>query len=82
MRQIGNRRQAECLFPSAHAGLLVQGAVFSESVAHLTRSTFVPKGVYRFRTQQEANEHAQTCLSRGMAELAARRSGSSTVDAL
>lgn len=80
MRQIGNRRQAEYLTAEAHARLLVQGAVFSQSVAHLTRSTFVLKGIYRFRTQEEANEHAVDCLSRGMAELASRRAGSITVD--
>jgi hypothetical protein len=53
--------------------LLVEGARFSESVARLAPTGFIAKGVYRFRTHEEANRHQQDCLVRGMALLAARR---------
>ena len=58
--------------PSGEA--LAAGARFSESIAHLARSTFIPKGVYRFKTHAEANTHQLECLARGMSLLAAERS--------
>jgi hypothetical protein len=53
--------------------LLIEGARFSEAVSRLSPTTFVPKGVYRFRTHEEANRHEQDCLVRGMGLLAAER---------
>lgn len=34
-------------------------------------STFVPKGVYRYKTHQEANEHEQRCIGEGLMNMAA-----------
>ena len=31
---------------------------------------FIPKGVYRFRTLEDADRHWQECLARAMADLA------------
>lgn len=72
MKQIGHRR-ATTLAEHASGELLAQGARFSEAVARLGTSTFVAKGVYRFRSHDEANRHAVDCLVRGMALLAAQR---------
>lgn len=73
MRTIGNRQQPAI---SAHASgeALIAGALFSESIAHLATSTFIPKGIYRFKTHEAANKHQNDCLARGMALLAAKRS--------
>jgi hypothetical protein len=53
--------------------LLAEGARFSESISRLSQATFVPKGVYRFRSHDAANRHAEDCLVQGMARLAAAR---------
>ena len=72
MKTIGNRRQPQ-INAHASAEALITGALFSESIAHLARSTFIPKGVYRFKTHEAANKHQGECLARGMASLAAER---------
>ena len=72
MRQVGSKRERE-LSVHANGMLLAEGARFSESVARLAPSTFMPKGVYRYRSHDAANRHAQDCLTQGMGLLAARR---------
>ncbi len=73
MRTIGTRREPT-VTAQASGILLAEGARFSETIAHLAPSTFVPKGVYRYKTHAEANRHEQDCLVRGMGQLAAKRS--------
>ena len=72
MRQVGARRE-RAIAAKADGLLLAEGARFNEAVAGLSRSTFVPKGVYRYKSHEEANEHEQDCLVRGMGLLAAER---------
>ena len=72
MKHIGQRREPT-LSPSASGKLLAEGALFNESIARIAPSTFMPKGVYRFKSHEEANRHAQDCLAQGMARLAAGR---------
>lgn len=72
MKQVGSRRET-AVVACASAELLAQGARFSEALSHLSPSTFVPKGAYRFATHQEANRHALDCLARGMGLLAIGR---------
>lgn len=72
MRQVGSRREPE-IVAQASGLLLKQGARFSETLSRLAPSTFVPKGVYRFRSHEEANRHEQDCLVRGMGLLAVER---------
>ena len=72
MKQVGSRRERQ-ISQEASGRLLAEGARFSESMSHLSPTTFVPKGVYRFRSHEDANRHDQDCLVRGMALLAAER---------
>ncbi len=72
MRQVGKRREAP-ISEHASAVLLVEGARFNEVVAHLAPSTFVPKGIYRFKSHEAMNQHQQDCLVQGMGRLAAER---------
>lgn len=72
MRQVGKRREPS-LELRASGRLLVEGACFNEAVAQFSRTTFIPRGIYRFRSHEGANLHALQCLVRGMALLAARR---------
>jgi hypothetical protein len=72
MRQVGSKRERP-LAKNASADLLAEGARFSEAISQLSKSTFVPKGVYRFRSHDAANRHAEDCLVEGMGRLAAAR---------
>jgi hypothetical protein len=72
MRQVGTRREPEVV-RQASGRLLAEGALFNEAVSRLAPTTFVPKGVYRFRTHDEANRHRLDCLVRGMGRLALER---------
>jgi len=73
MKTVGTRREpAVTREPSGDA--LAAGARFSETLAHLAPSTFIPKGIYRFKSHEEANKHQLDCLARGMGLLAAKRS--------
>lgn len=72
MITVGHRRER----PLARQGdgtLLAEGARFSETIGHLAKSTFIPKGVYRFRSHMEANTQQADCLAKGMGRLAAER---------
>lgn len=75
MKTVGHRI-ARPLVAIPTRELLEEGARFNEAIAALAgrgSGGFVPKGVYRFRTHAEANEHAMACLVRGMAALARER---------
>ncbi len=72
MITVGYRRER----PIAMQGdgrLLAEGARFSETISHLAISTFIPKGVYRFRTHKDANRQQEDCLVKGLGQLAAER---------
>lgn len=72
MKQVG-RRQERPIQLQAEGALLREGARFSETVSHLCKSTFIPKGVYRYRSHDEANKHQDECLAQGMSRLASER---------
>ncbi len=72
MKTVGKRRESP-LALLATGELLAEGARLSESVAALTQSTFVPKGVYRYKSHEDANRHWQECSAQGLARLAAFR---------
>jgi hypothetical protein len=72
MKTVGTRREPQIArAPSGEA--LAAGARFSESLSRLAPSTFIPKGLYRFKSHEAANQHQQDCLARGMGLLAAKR---------
>lgn len=73
VRQVGSRREP-MMVQEASGLLLAEGARFNELISWLAPTTFVPKGLYRFRNHEEANRHGQDCLARGMGALAAQRS--------
>jgi len=73
MKEVGSRRE-RTIEIQASGNLLIEGALFNDAISRLSPSTFIPKGVYRFRTHEAANQHAEDCLVRGMGLLAAKRS--------
>jgi hypothetical protein len=74
MKVIGRRVEAPLSF-RASGELLAQGARFNDDLRGLPTgdAAYIPKGLYRFRTHEEADAHAQKCLADLMARLAARR---------
>lgn len=65
MRQVGTRREPG-VAERASGLLLAEGARFNEAVSRLAPTTFIPKGVYRFQTHDDANRHQLDCLASGM----------------
>lgn len=75
MRTIGHRKERPISF-SASASLLAEGARFNDEIHRLPtgNTTFIPKGVFRFKTHEAANQHQLNCLVEGMAQTALERS--------
>ena len=75
MRIVGRRREAPLSF-SASGELLAQGARFNDDLLGLPTgdAAFIPKGLYRFKTHEEAVAHAQKFLIERIARIAAQRS--------
>ena len=71
MRTIGARREP-ALLVHASGALLAEGARFSQTISQLAPSTFVPKGIYRFKSHEDANQHALDCLAKGILVISQR----------
>jgi hypothetical protein len=74
MRTIGRRKERPIGFLASGA-LLAEGARFNDEIHRLPtgNTTFIPKGVYRFKTHDEAYQHQLECLTKGMAKIALER---------
>ena len=74
MRVVGSRKERPISF-NASGLLLAEGARFNEQIHRLPTgsNTSIPKGVYFFRTHEEANRHQAACLERVMARVAQER---------
>jgi hypothetical protein len=74
MRTIGHRKERPITF-SASAALLAEGARFNDEIHRLPtgKQTFIPKGVYRFKTFEDANRQDLNRLVEGMAQTALGR---------
>ncbi|WP_154715814.1 hypothetical protein [Sterolibacterium denitrificans] len=74
MKTIGRRKERP-IGRFASGALLAEGARFNEEIHRLPTggTTFVPKGIYRFKTLEEADQHRLDCLARGMARVALER---------
>lgn len=74
MRIIGHRQEHPITF-SASAELLLEGARFNDQIHLLPTGnvTFIPKGVFRFMTHEDANAHQVNCLVDSMVQVAVRR---------
>lgn len=70
MRTVGHRQEGPITF-SASAEQLVAGARFNEEIHRLPtgHTTHIPKGVYRFKSLEDADRHQQDCLVDGMAKI-------------
>jgi hypothetical protein len=71
MRTVGHRKQRPISF-SASADLLLEGARFNDEIHRLTPNycACVPKGIYRFKSHEEANQFDRECLLNAMVRTA------------
>ena len=67
MRVIG-KRKIRLITERASGDLLKQGAIFNDEIHRLPTgiTTYFPKGIYRFKTCEEANTHWDSCLIEGL----------------
>jgi hypothetical protein len=74
MRTVGQRKERPIGLVASGA-LLAEGARFNDEMHRLPTGnmTFIPKGVYRFKTHEEAYQHQLDCLAKGMAKIALER---------
>jgi hypothetical protein len=73
MRTIGQRETRPITF-SASSDLLAEGARFNDEMQRLSGEwSCIPKGVYRFRTHEEANRFDLDCLARKIAKISKER---------
>lgn len=74
MKTIGKRGERP-IGMSASGELLLEGARFNDEIHRLPTgdSSFIPKGLYRFKTHEEANRHQLDCLAKGMALIALKQ---------
>lgn len=68
MRVVG-KRQIRPISEKASGFLLKQGAVFNDEMHRLPTgtTTYFPKGIYRYKTNEEANAHWDSYLIEGIA---------------
>lgn len=73
-RIVGTRRVREMTFDASGENLK-RGCEFNDEIHRTfgTRDNGVPKGVYRFKTHKEANEHQEMCMANKMARIAISR---------
>jgi hypothetical protein len=74
LKRVGSRRERPIItIPSGE--MLAEGARFNDELHRLPTGecTFIPKGVYRFMTHAQANQHQADCLAKGMAQIALER---------
>lgn len=67
MKVIG-KRKVRPVSDKASGFLLKQGATFNDELHRLPTgsTTYFPKGVYRYKTHDEANVHWESCLIEGI----------------
>lgn len=74
MRTVGRRKERPAGLLASGA-LLAEGARFNDEMHRLPTgdTTFIPKGVYRFKTHEDAYQHQFDCRAMGMAKIALER---------
>lgn len=74
MKIVGQRKESPAGL-LASGVLLAEGARFNDEMHRLPTgdTSFIPKGVYLFKTHEAAYQHQLDCLARGMAKLAWER---------
>lgn len=74
-KRIVGSRQEPVITMDANSESLLQGCHFNDEMHKFFKinGSGIKKGIYRFRTHEEANEHQAECLAEAMAVLKAKR---------
>lgn len=73
MRQVGKRVEP-AISTEVSGSALAANIAFSADLTQLAGGrVFFPKGVFRYKSHDEANAHQSECLAEGMAQLAMER---------
>ena len=74
MRSVGHRKTRPPAF-SGLAALLEEGARFNDEIHRLPTGdrTFIRKGIYRFKTHEDANRHDLDRIASGIAAIVLER---------
>lgn len=74
MRTIGNRKIPDISL-KASGELLKVGCLFNDEIHKLPtgNKTFIPKGIYRFKSMEEMDEFDKAALAKGMAQIVKER---------
>jgi hypothetical protein len=80
MKTVGQRKQRAITF-SASGELLAEGARFNDEIHRLPTgpTTFIHKGITRFKTHEEANRQQQDALIQGMARITLQKRSHGTI---
>ena len=71
MKRIGSRSEP-LVVAQATGELLIQGARFGEAIAAMSHARYIRKGIYRFKTHEEANRQDDESVVGAMVRLAGR----------
>lgn len=73
MRQVGKRIEP-VMTAEVSGSALAANIAFSADLSQFAGGrVFFPKGVFRYKSHDEANAHQSDCLAEGMAQLAMER---------
>ncbi|MFA6920628.1 MAG: hypothetical protein WC216_02195 [Gallionella sp.] len=75
MRIVGKRSEP-VLTPMASGDALMRAASFNEMMQSMMpygKVGCIPKGIYRYKTHEEANQHQDACLATHMAKIELNR---------
>lgn len=73
MKQV-DKRIEPAMTVEVSGSALASNIAFSADLTQLAGGrVFFPKGVYRYKSHDEANAHQSDCLAQGMAQLAIER---------
>jgi len=75
IRTVGHRATTRSLSFSASVELLLEAARFNDEAHRLVADLpgLVPKGIYRFKSHEEANAFDSRCLAERMSKIAQQR---------
>ncbi len=73
MKQVGKRVESQVQIQASGESLAAAFAVTHTASSLCQGRVMFPKGVFRYKTHEEANAHEAQCLAEGMARLARER---------
>ena len=74
MKIIGKRKERKISF-HADGALLREGAIFNTELQKLQSTFRFPRGVYRYKTHEDADRHMMECVVDSMVAILKSRNG-------